>query len=104
MLKKVLSGLGLGENETQVYEILLEHGPLPASRIGQIMAIPRTTTYGLLKRIIEDGLAVETLSMDGNKVFQATPPDKVASLFKEKIDELTNSTVSSNMIFASALD
>ena len=48
---KVLSQLGLAENESQVYLKLLQAGKAPASVLAYQLKLPRTTVQNILLRL-----------------------------------------------------
>lgn len=87
MLAKLLSGLDINEEESQLYSFLLESGPLPAGKIATLIGCPRSSLYGVLSRLQERGLVGQSVHQ-GVKVFAAQDPTSVVLLFQRRIDEL----------------
>ena len=56
LVKTLLSELGLTENESTVYEMLLRDGPSLAGKITQKTGIHRRNVYDCLERLNKKGL------------------------------------------------
>lgn len=89
MLEPLLSRLGLDDGEIKTYITLLETGPTTAGALAKSSGIIRVTQYVLLKRLIENGFVLQSLK-NSIKLFTALHPDKVASLYEDKIKLLQN--------------
>lgn len=89
MLDEIFNALGLSEEETQIYILLLESGPLTAGVIARKLGKPRASVYGFLKRLQEKEV-VTASSYDEVSTFLAEPPEKINCLFQQKIEDLQN--------------
>lgn len=82
-----LSEFGLSENQSKVYLYLNKNGTKPASHLSQILNIPRTEIYAILK----------TLQRKGCVEFNNEKPLKVDSIpfeeFLEKIISLKRNEI-----------
>lgn len=87
MLENILYSLGLDREEVTIYSLLLETGPITAGILSKKAGMPRSSLYGLLQRLSELGLVIESLK-SGVKVFSAENPDKISLLFDERIESL----------------
>lgn len=83
----ILRKLGLSQNEAAVYIKLLEMGPSLTSRIAKLTRFNRTYSYDLLKSLIDKGLVSYALR-ENRKYFQATQPENLLELLKEKERDL----------------
>lgn len=75
--------LGLSRNEAKVYTALLHLGSVPVGKIASESKIHRTNVYDTLDRLIEKGL-VSYVQKDDVKHYQATEPDNLFSIIREK--------------------
>ena len=75
----LINNLGLPPNESRIYEVLLEKGPLAAAAIAKFSDISRSNVYAALENLKKKGL-VEPGKKTTKKVFQATSPDNLESL------------------------
>ncbi len=80
-----LKQLGLSENEIKVYIAVLELGTVKAGSIAKRVPLPRTTIYGVLKSLIEKGIASYVIK-SGVKYFTATDPKRLLSIQQEKAE------------------
>ncbi len=79
--------LGLDEREIKLYTELLKIGPCKAGTISKETVIDRSVTYKLLYRLIDKGF-VSFVIRENRKYFQATDPEKLLDVFKEREDRL----------------
>ena len=90
-LRQLLSLLGLREIEMNLFAALWQSGPSRATALAQKMGISRTSVYDLLERLIDAGVAYETI--EGNvKVFAAQRPEKIDFLVQEKEKQIKTGT------------
>jgi len=82
-IAQALKSFGLNDREINVYVSLLELGSSKVNRIAEKSSIIRETTYGILKSLIEKGLANYVIK-GGVKYFSATDPSQLISMLKEK--------------------
>ena len=75
--------LGLTRLESKVYLTLLEIGPSIAGVITRKSGIHRRSVYDALERLIEKGL-VGYIVKNNRKYFEASNPDKLLDMLKEK--------------------
>lgn len=87
MLEKIFNSLGLSKLEVKIYLQLLEIGPSKIGDLAKKLAIPRASLYGIIKNMIEKGVANESLQF-GIKIFAAENPQKINTLFKKNIEDL----------------
>lgn len=83
----VLEDLGLSEAEAKVYLALLETGSTLAGPIIKKTGLHRGTTYQILQRLIEKGLAGFVIKA-GKRYFEAANPERFMALLREKEEKL----------------
>lgn len=83
MRTNLLEQIGLTINQATIYEILLERGPLTASKINRWARIDRSLVYVVLNELIALSLVVRN---DNTKVatFSALSPQALRTLTEEK--------------------
>src|SRR3989338_3097502 len=86
-LKKALEAIGLGEKEVRVLTALLESGPTFAAAVARRAKLNRTTTYGILKELMQRGL-VTSAEDRGVLRYQSIAPDMLPAYIKRKGKEL----------------
>ena len=84
-----LRKFGLTEIETKVYLDLLRTGSAKVHILAQKTNLPRTTVYGILDSLISKGLVSHTI-VSGVKLFQASEPEILLSILKEKEKYIEN--------------
>ena len=87
MDKDCLEEFGLSKNESKVYMSLIELGSASAGQIAEKSKVHRTNVYDSIERLIKKGL-VGYVMQGKNKYFQATDPQNLMNLLKEKEDKL----------------
>jgi sugar-specific transcriptional regulator TrmB len=87
MIENLLKSLGFEEDDVKTYILLLELGSITAGNLAKKLGIPRSSLYGFLKRLTQDGLVAESQKR-GVKIFTAEAPEKVNLLFAQKIEQL----------------
>lgn len=70
-MENLIENLGLDENETKIYQALLELGPSTVSQITKKAGITRTFGYQILEKLSINGL-VNRVSGEGAKIRYAT--------------------------------
>ena len=83
MTEEFLLDLGFSRNESKVYFNLLKSGLSTVSEISSNTSIHRTNIYDCLERLIEKGLVTYIYKGKGKK-YQASNPNKIKDLLKEK--------------------
>ncbi len=86
-ISTLLSNLGLDQDDSKTYVLLLETGPISAGKLAKRLGVARSSLYGFLKRLVDRGLVVES-QRGGIKQFVAEHPNKVSKLFDERIEQL----------------
>lgn len=86
-LKKSLEKLGLNKNEVSVMAVLLASGPMLVATIAQEARLNRTTTYGVLKALVRDGL-VATSKKRGADRFESIAPEQLPSYVERRREAL----------------
>lgn len=80
---KELKEAGLTENETKVYIACLDLGPSLAGQISRKTGLHRRTVYDTTEMLIKKGLLGYILK-NNRRIFQATNPDRLLEIIKEK--------------------
>ena len=88
MDEEILQEIGLSDNEAKVYLALLELGCSVAGKISEKSGVHRTNVYDALKRLIDKGLVAYILK-DKTKYFEASDPERLMDMLKEKEDKLS---------------
>lgn len=86
---KILQTLGLTATETKVYLALLEIGKALAGTIADKAQTHRRNTYDALEQLLQYGLVSYTIS-NNKRYWNATHPNKIISLIKEKENLLSS--------------
>jgi HTH-type transcriptional regulator, sugar sensing transcriptional regulator len=96
-IKQVLENLGFEEREIKVYIALLKEQNLTALKIAKKTSIDRTTTYDILERLMNKGVASSFIQ---NKIkhFKVLTPKQLLVYFKEKFYSLENIIPSLNQL------
>lgn len=84
-----LKELNLEDNEIKVYLACLTLGSAKVHEIAEKSELIRTTTYGVLKTLIEKGL-VSTVLKDNITHFQAANPKQLIEILDEKKKKITS--------------
>src|SRR3989344_258360 len=84
---ETLEKIGLNPNEARVYLALLELGPSLAGKITEKSKVHRRTVYDVLELLIDRGL-VSYIVEANRKVFEATEPERLLELLKEREKEI----------------
>jgi len=85
-LLKALEESGLSKNEAEIYLTLLDVGSSTATKIAEKSKVHRTNVYDSLERLLKKGLVCYILK-DGTKYFNATDPENLLTLMKQKEDK-----------------
>jgi predicted transcriptional regulator len=88
---KALKKVGLSDKEVTVVLALLQGGPMLAAQLAKAAKLNRTTTYGLLKGLAEQGL-VSSIHKKGEATrYQAIAPEMLPGFIERRRDELAES-------------
>jgi sugar-specific transcriptional regulator TrmB len=82
-MREELHHAGLTENESKVYVTLLELGPSHAGLISRKSGLHRRVVYDTIEMLIQKGL-IGYIMKNNVKLFQASNPERVLELIKEK--------------------
>jgi sugar-specific transcriptional regulator TrmB len=85
--KSVLQNLGLTENETAVYLVILRTGSATISDITQKSKVHRVNVYDIIRRLQEKGL-ISYIIKGKRKFYQALDPKKLVEIEQEKLQQL----------------
>lgn len=95
-IEQVLNQLGFSANETRVYLATLDLVRASAQDVAQKAALPRTTVYPILRKLIYRGLVAKTLEKNKTR-FMVENPEKLLELvegleqeLRTKMDDLRN--------------
>jgi len=78
-----LKKFGLSEKEAKIYVANLSLGDATANDISLKSNLPRTLTYDILERLIDQGL-ISYSKLDNKKYFRASDPKELIRIAKEK--------------------
>jgi sugar-specific transcriptional regulator TrmB len=78
-----LKQAGLTENESKVYLALIELGPSLAGQIARKTGMHRRTVYDTIEMLIQKGL-IGYIKENNRKLFQASNPNRLLEIIKEK--------------------
>jgi sugar-specific transcriptional regulator TrmB len=87
-ISQLFSGLDISAEESATYLELLNSDRLTAGLVAKRLNLPRPSVYGFLERLVEKGLASQSVDMSGVREYRAEPPEKVAQLFDQRIEQL----------------
>lgn len=87
MKEKVLESIGLSKNEAKVFVALVDLGSTTVGKVAEVCQLHRTNIYDALERLIEKGL-VSYVIREGVKYFEATNPEMLMDIIKEKEESL----------------
>jgi len=96
-LKEVLKDLGFEEREIKVYLILIAEPNLTALQISKKTEIDRTTTYDILERLMNKGIA-SSFTQNKIKHFKVLTPENLLTHFKGKYSSLESIIPSLNKL------
>ncbi len=77
---------GLSVEQALVYEALLIHGQMPASKISVKIPVERTLVYKILERLLEIGLVIKKDEPGKVAVFEASHPIKLKEWAEKKAE------------------
>jgi len=80
MYEELFKTIGLNENEAEIYEILLNLGPVPVREILKKTALQRSNLYNVLNSLKAKGLVGEKIGKAGLTIFYPETPDKLEDL------------------------
>ena len=83
MKEEVLKSLGLTDKEIKIYLASLQLGSNLVQKIANFAGLNRTSAYDLLKSLEQKGFVSYTLQ-SGKRFYQATKPDKLINMLKER--------------------
>jgi HTH-type transcriptional regulator, sugar sensing transcriptional regulator len=83
MREEVLKSLGLSDKEIKIYLANLQLGSSLVQSIANFAGLNRTSAYDLLKSLEYKGFVSYTIQ-SGKKSYQATKPNKIVDILKEK--------------------
>jgi len=89
MNENILIDIGLSKNESKIYITLLELGISTGTEIAEKSKVHRTNVYDTIERLIQKGLVSYTVK-NNKKYFEATDPQNLMHLLKQKEDKLRN--------------
>lgn len=88
-MEELIETFGLTKLESKVYLALLDLGQSLAGLITRKSGIHRRSVYDALERLIQKGL-VGYIVKNNRKYFEATNPDRLTELLKEKEESVKN--------------
>lgn len=85
--RDILKQIGLSENETSIYLVLLSNGSLSAYEIASKTGIYRPNVYDKLETLLKKGL-VSYVIKNSKKYFTAAEPEKIQAYLNEEQDKI----------------
>lgn len=82
-INQALSSFGLSDKEIKIYLACLELGSATANEIAEKSYLNRSTTYDVLKTLLEKGLASKVIK-EKTTFFEVALPEKLISMLEEK--------------------
>lgn len=79
-----LQAMGFSTNESRAYVALLQESPATGYELAQRTRIPRSAIYGVLRRLRDGGLAVQTNEKPAR--FAPLPPDALFRLLRRRFE------------------
>lgn len=83
MKEEILKSLGLSDKETKIYLANLQLGSSLVQKIANFAGMNRTSAYDLLKSLEQKGFVSYTIR-SGKRSYQATQPNKIIHMLKER--------------------
>ena len=83
MKEEILKSLGLSDKEIKIYLASLQLGSSLVQSISNFAGLNRTSTYDLLKSLEQKGFVSYTIQ-SGKRLYQATRPNKIIDMLKER--------------------
>lgn len=87
MLDTIFEKFDLKREHSDVYLALLENGVMPAGKLAKHLNIPRSTLYGLLDDLAQNGLVLQN-EKSNVKLWQAVAPETIQTILNDKINDL----------------
>jgi len=87
MFEKELGELGLSENETKIYLVLLQKGTLNPTKIAEFTGLHRSYVYDTLERLLEKGI-INTILINNKKNYQPVDPKVLREIFELKLRQI----------------
>ncbi|MCA9458984.1 MAG: helix-turn-helix domain-containing protein [Nanoarchaeota archaeon] len=98
MYENELKELGLTENQSKIYLLLLNNGALSSSEISKELGFHRGYIYDTLESMQEKEV-INSHIENNKKIFQATNPNDLLNLLKLKIDNIEKITPELNQLY-----
>ncbi len=98
-IKQSLKQAGLTENESSIYQALLEMGSRPAGTISRRTGLHRRVIYDALDRLIKKGL-VGYIVENNRKIFHASNPNRLVEIVEEQKQTINNSLNDMMLLFS----
>jgi sugar-specific transcriptional regulator TrmB len=84
-IEKTLKWLGLSNNESKIYLVMLKRGTSKAGKIARFAQLNRTSTYSAINSLLDKGLASYVIR-ENRKWFTAVEPKRLIEFLKEKVE------------------
>lgn len=88
-IQNTFKGIGLSQQESQLYVDLLRNGPQTVMQLSKRADIPRSTIYRIIETLVEEGF-VEKVLKKKTSVFKAVPSDNLDFLVTEQENKLND--------------
>jgi len=87
MYESDLKELGLTDNETKIYLVLLQEGILNPTKLAEKTGLHRSYIYDTLERLLEKGV-INTILINNKKHYQPIDPNILREIFELKLKKL----------------
>lgn len=84
---ELLKEIGLTENESKIYLVLIKNGESTANNLSERIGFHRAYIYDTLSKMINKGV-VSCITKSGKKYFKAAHPSKFLEIIKEKESQI----------------
>jgi sugar-specific transcriptional regulator TrmB len=82
-----LQGIGLSQNESRLYLLLIQHGPMRATALAAKSGLHRRSVYDTMELLEKKGMAGKS-DISGVLVFSPSPPSALKAFLDEKNDAM----------------
>jgi sugar-specific transcriptional regulator TrmB len=82
-LSQTLEKLGIGENESTLYCLMLKHPETSVQKLQQLSPFPRTLLYYILNNLIRQGL-VNAVRQKNRTIYLAENPEKLYDILSDR--------------------
>jgi sugar-specific transcriptional regulator TrmB len=86
-MKEILRKVGLGNEEIEIYFLLLKNSEMKATELSKELGVARSSCYRFLDNLLGKGLVSETI-VNGVKFFIPVFPSRIPEILQERVEEV----------------